>query len=340
MLAGDLGRNGAGVRRVKVYFTVDVEIWPGAWTDIDARFPAAFRHYVYGDTPFGQYGLPFTLNVLRDHGLRGVFFVEPVFSARFGLEPLAEVVGLIRDAGQDVQMHLHAEWVNEAREPLLAAPPREKVQHLAHFGLEDQKTLLAWSMRRLVAAGADPVTAFRAGSFAFNGDTLTALAANGVGIDSSYNECCLGPESGVWDTAQSGVPIQPFTVGGVLEVPVTIYRDRPGHLRPMQLTACSLREMLTVLNRAADAGQETVMIVSHNFEMLDRRDFSRDEIVAERFRGLCRFLSRNSDRFETATFRDVAPSAHARQPAMVEGSLPGLAVRYLEQARREYRILR
>ncbi len=329
------------MRRVKVYFTVDVEIWPGAWTDIDARFPTAFRQYVYGDTPFGQYGLPFTLNLLKDHGLVGVFFVEPVFSARFGLDPLAEVVGLIRSAGQDVQMHLHAEWVNEAREPLLPSPPKEKVQHLAHFGLDDQKALLAWSMRRLVAAGADPVTAFRAGSFAFNRDTLTALAANGVRIDSSYNECCLGLESGIWDrTRDGGVPIQPFTVGEVLEVPVTIYRDRPGHLRPMQLTACSLREMLTVLRRAADAEQEAVMIVSHNFEMLDRRDFSRDEIVAERFRGLCRFLSENSDRFETATFRSAPPSAHARQPAMVEGSLPGLAVRYIEQARREFRIAR
>jgi len=39
-----------------------------------------------------------TLRILNDHGLRGVFFVEPLFSARFGLAPLQEIVGSSRTA--------------------------------------------------------------------------------------------------------------------------------------------------------------------------------------------------------------------------------------------------
>lgn len=324
--------------RVKVYFTVDVETWPGEWTDLDQRFPEAFKHYVYGDTPFGRYGLPMKLQVLRDHGLQGVFFVEPLFSARFGLAPLQEVVGLIKEAGQDVQMHLHTEWLDEARTPVLSWTPERKMQHVAHFSLDDQTALLAWSKKRLLEAGADPVTAFRAGSFVFNRDTLRALERNEVYIDSSYNHYFDGPAAGILDGGRDrGIPVAPFYVGSVLEYPVTVFRDFPFHVRPLQLTACSLGEMIAVLREAADRQYSSVVIVSHNFELLDRRNFSRDETVVRRFLGLCRFLSQNSDRFETCDFRGPVSKPPASQPALVAGSLPALAIRYFEQLYRGLR---
>ena len=58
-----------------VLITVDVEIWCDGWQDIDARFPDAFRRYIHGPTAGGDYGLPYQLKVLSDHGLKGVFFV-------------------------------------------------------------------------------------------------------------------------------------------------------------------------------------------------------------------------------------------------------------------------
>ena len=79
--------------QVKVSFAVDVEIWPGGWTDIDDRFAEAFKAYVYGPTPFGEYGLPMTLDLRAHHALTGIFFVEPMVSARYSLPPLAEILG-------------------------------------------------------------------------------------------------------------------------------------------------------------------------------------------------------------------------------------------------------
>ena len=79
-----------------VFITVDVEIWCDGWHDLDARFSGAFERYVHGPTASGPYGLPHLLTVLGDHGLAGNFFVEPLFSARFGAQPLAEIVGLIQ----------------------------------------------------------------------------------------------------------------------------------------------------------------------------------------------------------------------------------------------------
>lgn len=322
--------------RVQVFFTVDVEIWPGSWTDIDSLFPDAFQRYIYGPTPFGPHGLPLKLKVLRDHGLKGVFFVEPVFSARFGLQPLQEVVGLIQQGGQEVQLHVHAEWVDEARVPVLSQPPAGKVQHLSLLSLRDQTELIGWSKRRLLEAGVASTNAFRAGSFAFNGDTLRALEATALSIDSSYNHYFGGPASGIWNGAGQGgeIPVLPFQVGQVLEVPVTVYRDLPCHVRPLQLKACSLAELTSVMNRAAEQGHSTIVIVSHNFELLDRRDFSRDQTVVRRFLGLCDFLSRNTDRFETRGFADTQLAPLPRQPTPVAGSARALAVRYFEQLKR------
>jgi len=45
--------------------------------------------------------------------LRGVFFVEPVFSGRFGLEPLSEIVGLLQEGRQELRLNLHTEWMDE-----------------------------------------------------------------------------------------------------------------------------------------------------------------------------------------------------------------------------------
>ena len=70
---------------------------------LDERFSDAFQRYIYGPTQFGHYGLPLELAILRDHGLHGVFFTESLFAARFGQGALQEIVGLIRDARQEMK---------------------------------------------------------------------------------------------------------------------------------------------------------------------------------------------------------------------------------------------
>ena len=117
-----------------VFYTVDVEIWCDGWVDIDAKFPDAFQRYIYGRTATGAFGLPYQLELLSDHGLTGVFFVEPLFATRFGEQPLAEIVGLIQERGHEVQLHLHTEWVDEAHAHLLDEPhPRRKRQFMYQF---------------------------------------------------------------------------------------------------------------------------------------------------------------------------------------------------------------
>src|SRR6476660_9778643 len=147
-----------------VFFTVDVEVWCEGWVDIDRQFTSAFRKYVYGPTARGDFGLPYTLDLLAAHGLAGVFFIEPLFAMRFGSGPLAEIVDLVEDGKQEVQLHLHTEWVDEIRNGLLPHVTIKR-RYLTDFSLEEQKQLIAAGIALLDEAGARAVNAFRAGSF-------------------------------------------------------------------------------------------------------------------------------------------------------------------------------
>jgi peptidoglycan/xylan/chitin deacetylase (PgdA/CDA1 family) len=318
-----------------VFFTVDVEIWCEEWNNLDSQFPAAFRRYVYGPTRSGDYGLPLTLKTLNEHGLKGVFFVEPLFAARFGEGPLQELVGLIQSAAQEVQLHLHTEWVDEAREPLLPSISGKR-QHLRHFSRAEQTTLIGTGLELLRAAGAGPINAFRAGNWALNQDTFAALAANAIGFDSSYN---AGSRIGVDDVAPGEILTQPTTIEAVTEYPVTVYRDRgPWSLRPLQLTACSFGEMTTVLDAAAATGWSAVVIVSHNFELMNRRQNRPDSIMVSRFRRLCGHLARHADRFRVRGFLGLNGARAQAQPPPLRSPAWRGYTRFLEQlARRVYR---
>lgn len=316
-----------------VFFTVDVEVWCDGWEDLDRQFPAAFERYVYGRTARGDFGLPHTLDVLTAHGLLGVFFVEPLFARRFSLDALKEIVALIEGRQQEVQLHLHTEWVDEAKFAL-SENSLAKRKYMKEFTLPDQQILIAEGIELLQRAGAGTVNAFRAGSFGFNIDTLLALDANGIGFDSSYNPRTRGPESGLLP----GVAVvEPTRFGGLFEYPVTAFNDGTGKLRPVQLTACSYAEMEGLLWQALDQERKAFVIVSHNFELLNEAKSRPDTIVIRRFHRLCAFLDRHRNCFRTRGFRGLTGIDTGKQPRPLTSPLWRTGHRVLEQAlRRRY----
>ncbi len=313
---------------MNVYLTFDVEVWCNDWTQLDARFPASFDRYVYGRSARGSYALPQTLEILGRHGLRGVFFVEPLFSARFGAQYLATIVGMIRAAGQDVQLHLHPEWTDEIRPPLLADVSRKR-QHLIHYSADEQTQLVAFGKRALETAGAGLVDAFRAGSYAVDAGTYLALARNGIAIDSSLNE--IAAISG----ADLPAPLSYATarqVGSVCAFPVTVFRDGLGHLRPAQIGACSFAELRDALASAHNLGCQHFVIVSHNFEMLKPGRSDPDNTVVRRFERLCQLLASRSADYRVGPFvHEVKTSCRESRPSVQAWST---GLRLAEQAMR------
>ena len=318
---------------MNVYLTFDIEVWCGSWIDIDARFPAAFERYCYGRSSAGDYALPKTLEVMRASGLTGVFFVEPLFAARFGAAWLATIVDLIQDAGQDVQLHLHPEWVDEISPPIFS-DARSKRQHLTQYSAAAQAVIIGFARRMLEVAKGAPISAFRAGNFAVNRDTYRALRENGIGVDSSLNasyDRSAGTIEGIHDFASRRV------IDGVQVYPVTVFRDGFGRRRAAQVGACSFGELRAALLDAHRTGVHSFVILSHNFEMIKPGTSVPDWTVVRRFESLCNFLAERSELFQVGPFSKVqqASAAPAEQrPAVARWDT---AHRHIEQAMRSLR---
>jgi len=283
---------------MNVYLTFDVEIWCNGWKDLDGRFPASFERYIYGRSPSGDFALPKTLEILSQHNLHGVFFVEPLFAARYGVARLQEIVELIKAGGHDIQLHLHPEWADEIR-PLIFEGARVKRQHLSFYSLDEQCALIQLGQRFLNDAGGGQALAFRAGSFAANHDTYRALNQCGIHLDSSLN--LVHADSGV-DLRNSLDFSRPQKFEGVSILPMAIFKDGMGRLRPAQVGACSFAELRDALTSAYAAGVEHFVLLSHNFELMKQGRSDPDMVVVRRFEKLCKYLAANPEQYQNATF--------------------------------------
>jgi peptidoglycan/xylan/chitin deacetylase (PgdA/CDA1 family) len=308
-------RPGHSIPPLSVFLTFDVEVWCDGWRDLDAAFPAAFERYIYGRSSQGDYALPKTLELLTRHRLKATFFVEPLFAFRFGVAPLSEIVALVQSAGQEVQLHLHPEWADEARPPLLR--PAQKRQDLLQYSLAEQTELIGRAKEMLQRAGATAPTAFRAGNYACNRDTFKALAKNEIRLDSSVS--LARPSSGA-DLAPSERGQQPRRVEGVIEYPITVFAGGTGTLRQAQIGSVSYGQMTHLLAQARLQRRPAFVIVSHNFEMLLPNRSEPDPIVLRRFRKLCRFLDEHRHDYPTATLSNAKP------PSLDALELPSLTV--------------
>lgn len=319
----------SGVMRVVLSF--DIEIWCGGWEQLDQKFPAAFERYIYGRSEAGAYALPKTLEILQRHQLQAVFFIEPLFAARFGLKYLEEVVGLIKAAGQDVQLHLHPEWSDEIT-PLPFPGAAVKRQHLFQYDLEEQTRLIGLGKQLLQQAGGGQAQVFRAGSYAANANTYKALAANGIYLDSSLNNCFANSGQ---DIPRDNTSNATLDIGEVHCVPVSVYQDGLGCRRPAQISAAGNDELKEAMESALAQGQTDFVVVSHNFEMLKAKTSLPDRLVVNRFENLCAFLAAQAHRFDVGPFR----SAHS--PSLVQAAFPQVSRlattrRYIEQLRRRF----
>ena len=263
----------------------------------------------------------------------GVFFVEPLFAARFGTEYLSRIVALIQEAGQEIQLHLHPEWTDEIRPPPIADATRKR-QHLSYYTQAEQTILIRKGVEMLKEVGVTQVLAFRAGSFAANADTYRALSENGIRFDSSLNATSRlsGP-----DIQTTRLMNRPCRVGDVSVYPITVFKDGFGGFRHSQIGACSSQELEEMLEDCAAQGMDDVVLFSHNFEMLRPGSSEPDFIVARRFERLCQVLSQRG-MYRTVGFHEAKEIKASEQlTGHPRVGLWATSWRYAEQALRNLR---
>lgn len=317
---------------LNVVMSIDTEVYPiyPHWRDDCLHYD--LQRDIYGVTEDGEFGLKYQLGMLGEHNLRAVFMIEPLFSKapEVGREPLKRIVDEIQAARQDIQLHIHPEWVSyipELRNHLKGG------DLLTDYSRADQKTLLSFAKQALIDAGAPEPSAFRAGDYAANQLTLSVLAEIGIQYDSSYNltyldkTCSLG---------QLGRLTQPKNVGPVVEFPISFFRDLPGHYRSAQLAACSFEELKSALERAHTRGWKSFVLVSHSFEFLKNRRNPRAPVrvkkrVLRRFERLCQFLDKHRDRFNSTGFEEICGAVQRTDDYPIVGSIVHTTGRMAEQ---------
>jgi peptidoglycan/xylan/chitin deacetylase (PgdA/CDA1 family) len=216
---------------------------------------------------------PRRLDLLRDHGLKACFFVDPMPALVYGLEPVRRMVEPILAAGQDVQLHLHPVWQSVAEG--VAEGARFE---LTCFDAEDQLDLIETARDLLVEAGAPPPVAFRSGGYAADVRTLAALLQAGLRFDSSH---LPGKSALPLETDLAG----PADLGGVVEIPVAL-----------QLGTASGEEIEAVLG----AGHSLVTLAVDGCEA----DGGFEEV--------CALLAAKARALPTVHFTDLEPAPAAR----------------------------
>jgi len=277
-----------------VFYTVDTELSPA----LHQRGVSPLENLqssVLGIASDGEWGIRYQIERLNAHGLRGVFFVEALCAYLGDGDIVKRIIEPVLQNGHEVQLHLHTEWLNWVK-----VDPVEgrRGDNIFDFSVDDQRRLLELGLEALVRAGAPRPTAFRAGNYGANNDTLRALHGLSVRYDTSYNEAFLAGDCRI----ECAEPLyQPSLLDGVIEVPITSFEDYPGHTRPLQLTAASAAELSWVIDDSVSKRRPSVVIVSHSFELLNRKRGRANRLLVRRFDDLCAALQHR---------RAIAPTAH------------------------------
>lgn len=291
----------------RVFITIDTEYSSGLYTGPGPADRAEnYARSIACLTPNGPTGITHKLELLQRYGQKAVFFVDPMPALVWGVAAIEDIVAPIIAAGQDVQLHCHTEWLDiaGAANPL---PSGRTGKNIADFAFDEQCQLLDYARATLMAAGAPAPVAFRAGNYGASDDTLRALAAIGMAYDSSH---CPALTDGACRISLGPEDREPVRHQGLIEVPVGTIGTMTGGQRHAQITALTLAEMLAAIRHARDCQRGSFTLVSHSFELINRRKLAVNRIVRRRFSGLVRALTAMKG-VETGSFAESPPKLAA-----------------------------
>jgi hypothetical protein len=288
----------------RTYITIDTEYSSGmARRRGSACRKENFASAIMGESSKGSAGIGYQLDVFAAHGLKAVFFVDPMPALLWGVAAVADVVGPIIERGHDVQLHLHSEWLELAGQ---ANPLGNRIgRNIKDFCLDEQCQLLEYARSVLIAAGAPRPIAFRAGNYGANDDTLRALSLLGMTHDSSHCPGIIGSDCAIGLGMQDREPVLRH---GIIEVPIGCIAAAGGGVRHAQLTALSAAELLAAIRHAEASDARSFTLVSHSFELMSRDRTRINPILRRRFEKFCAGLAGLAG-VSTGTYADNPPTA-------------------------------
>ena len=228
-----------------LFLTVDVE---------DTYFDRPILMTGYGiGREYGVFGI---LDQLDAHGLKATFFVNVYERDRQPAGLVENVVREIAERGHEVGLHTHPSPNSEMyHRPLFYLPERQQVDIL-NWGID---TIERWT--------GVPAISFRAGGYALDDNTRTAIEEVGLAIDSS----CFFPSP---NNRQERLTVNAVVRDGAfVEVPITTVLRQTGDAlehRKLDLNWLSVESLMEALRTLTDHGAGFAMFMMHSFSFLQK----------------------------------------------------------------------
>lgn len=256
-------------------------------------------------------GLTEIVRLLQERQWAGTFFLNVYEHHRWGQTAMREIAVRLQQSGQDVALHTHPHWAYD--------PAR---WGMYQYTLDEQVGIVGEGVRLLRAWTNRPVLAHRAGAYAADQNTLTALERNGVRIDSSVFWTYPGNR-----LDSLGFPRNlPAIRRGVLEVPVTVYErnGRPALLGSSFAPVATVRkidpnwfadekEMRDAIEAVVAADLPVLVVFLHSFSLMTATADGRpaaDHHALSIYRALLDEVARR--KLRVVTMRDLAGSEGPR----------------------------
>lgn len=306
--------------KTKVYITVDTEASiAGCFSNPTKNRPQLERP-VFGYVNNQSQGLGFILETLKQYQQVATFFTESLQSRYFGQEPMSRVAQLIKSYHQDLQLHVHPCWTNFEAGRLISSKLND---HSTGRSVNELVDIFADAIARFNDFGFGDPVAVRTGNFSTGLDTFKAFSQLGIKASSNI-------------ATELHRPIEPqlqltngiHLIEQIIELPLTTFNSYSPigvpRRRSMAITACSFNEIKRILLQAHQQQLQHVCILTHPFEFFKTKGttIATNRLNQQRLMQLCQFIQCNQDKFETATFSQLAQQK-SHQTAINQSSLNG-----------------
>lgn len=314
--------------KTKVIISIDTEFSiAGTFAEPDKYKPIS-EQAVYCKVDDRSFGLDFLLRTFAEFGVRATFLVEALNTHFFGDQPMGTIARQIRDAGHDVQMHLHPCWTyfkdGDWRTRLKISPPTD------HMNRRSAAQLDEWIGEGIAAFrrwGLDAPVALRTGSLITDRQIYLAMERSGMTVASNIAVGVFRPEEPEL-RFYSGL----HHVDSILEACVLTYHDPvTNRQRCLTITGSSWPETRMLLEAAHGAGIESVVVLTHPFEFVKYTaptfaDMRPSRVNQQRLRQLCTFLAAETERFEITTLSELATWTPKSERNVLLKASPSLVV--------------
>ncbi|SFJ97773.1 hypothetical protein SAMN04488082_1116 [Desulfomicrobium apsheronum] len=271
------------------------------------------KRLIWGEHFSGTAGVREMVAIARECGVKHVFFVD-VCGAHTYEDEVRDVIRWFDAAGQDVQLHAHAEYLPEGFWKSFGFKYRPRFMN--QYEREKAEFIIRYFSKFITDITGKPIQAFRAGSFRWNANTIYALKAAGIPL--SFNDSMNAFVNG---QSTYGEPtLLPYRwSNGVIEVPATERLFDPvvgqkwwGRLQFPVSHRFRNPPWRILWPQTLGRDSSFLVLLLHSWSLLywDENGYGvyRDDKRLEDYRKLVRWLAKDYDIITTADFLDL----HAR----------------------------